>query len=171
MSPRLYSVINAILLQAVWFAAVLAAARGQVWLGVLAALPVLALHAWWHRRQPGAGLGLPAAAVVLGAAVDGALHLAGLRPAGGWPSPWMLAQWAVFATALPASLAWLHGRPLLAAVLGAIGAPVAYCAGMRLGAVAPADAMVLAAVAMAWAIAMPVLVSLPRQLPSEAAHA
>lgn len=171
MSPRTYSLLNAILLQAVWFAAVLGAARGWIWLGVIAAVPVLALHAWWHRRQSDAGLGLLAAALVLGAVVEGVLYLAGLRPAGGWPSPWMLAQWAVFATALPAALAWLRGRPFLAAALGAVGAPFAYGAGMRLGAVAPADWTVLAAVAVAWAIAMPVLGNLPRQFPREAAHA
>ena len=48
--------------------------------------------------------------------------------------PWILGLWALFATTLNRSLAWLHGRYALAAVLGAIAGPLSYWAGARLGA-------------------------------------
>jgi hypothetical protein len=171
MTPRGYAIVHALLWQAGWLAAVLGAARGSAWLGVAAAMPALALHAWRYRRMPAAGLILPAVAVVLGAVVDGALGLAGLAPVGGWPAPWMLALWALVATALTASLAWLRGRPLLAAAFGAVGGPLAYGAGARLGAIAPMGWELLLAVALAWAVALPALCALPDPALRRTAHA
>ena len=39
---------------------------------------------------------------------------------------WILCLWAAFALTLTRSLAWLMRRPWLAALLGALGAPLAY---------------------------------------------
>ena len=52
---------------------------------------------------------------------------------------WILSMWVLFATTLNVSLAWLHGRYTLAAVFGAIGGPLSYLAGARLGAVTLAE--------------------------------
>ncbi len=41
-------------------------------------------------------------------------------PLTGFPPPWILALWALFASTLNASLGWLQDRLLLAAVLGAL---------------------------------------------------
>lgn len=171
MSPLTYAIVHGVLWQASWFAAVLGAARGHLWLGAAAALPVLALHAWRHRERPDAGLALPAIAVTLGALVDGLLGLAGLAPVGGWPSPWMLALWAVFGTAFDASLGWLRGRLWLSVLFGAVGGTLAYWAGIRLGAIAPVAWPVLAAVALGWAVAMPLLALLPAVPLRRTAHA
>jgi hypothetical protein len=71
----------------------------------------------------------------------------------------MLALWVNFALAIDA-LAWLGRRPVLAAMLaGAVGGPLSYLAGARLGAVTlgPSEPVALAAVAVVWMVAMPLL--------------
>lgn len=45
--------INIVLSQAAWFAAVLGAAKGMPWLGPLALLPVLAVHLALADNRPG----------------------------------------------------------------------------------------------------------------------
>ena len=77
---------------------------------------------------------------------------------------WILALWALFATTLNVSLSWLRGRWLLAAVLGAIAGPLSYWGGAKLGAlvlVQPLPAVV--AMAIEWAIAMPLLMRLAQR--------
>jgi hypothetical protein len=46
----------------------------------------------------------------------------------------MLALWAMLATTLNMSLAWLKPKPILSILLGAISGPLAYLGGARLGA-------------------------------------
>ena len=48
--------------------------------------------------------------------------------------PWMVALWLNFAATLNVSLAWLRGNYALAAVFGAVGGPLAYYSGAKLGA-------------------------------------
>jgi hypothetical protein len=77
---------------------------------------------------------------------------------------WMIALWGLFATTFNVSLRWLRERGVVAALLGAAGAPLAYYAGDRLGAldlVSPAPA--LAAIALGWAIATPALMRAARR--------
>ena len=73
---------------------------------------------------------------------------------------WILGMWINFALTLNGSMRWLHGRYLLAAGLGAIGGPLAYMAGVRLGAAEPlaSGTVVYGSLAVAWAIAVPLLV-------------
>jgi hypothetical protein len=80
-----------------------------------------------------------------------------------WPSTylspfWMWTLWALVASTINSSLAWLQGRPLLGAFLGAIAGPLSYEAGIRMGAGAwgsggQVGGLVL--LALAWAIAIP----------------
>jgi hypothetical protein len=83
-----------------------------------------------------------------------------------WLSPpWMAALWPNFVTTLHTSLGWLAGRYRLAALLGAVGGPLSYYAGARLGALTfPSDPtfslIVLAAV---WSVAMLVLLKFAKQ--------
>jgi hypothetical protein len=44
-------------------------------------------------------------------------------------------MWIAFATTLNVSMRWLRGRPELALLFGAVGGPLAFYAGERLGAV------------------------------------
>ncbi|MGQ0510173.1 MAG: DUF2878 domain-containing protein [Betaproteobacteria bacterium] len=162
--------VNFILFQAGWFACVLGAARGFPWQGALAGL----LIAGWivsRSKHPRGELALVAVAAVAGFAFDSALALAGwVDFEGAVPAPllapvWMVALWALFATTLNVSLRWLREWPALGVLFGAVGGPVAYYAGERLGALQFTDPMLgLAAVAAGWALATPLLFALARRL-------
>ena len=74
---------------------------------------------------------------------------------------WMVSMWALFATTLNISMQWMKNRYLLAAVFGAIGGPVAYYAGHRLGAVEFSQtSTALLVVGAGWAVIMPLLMHL-----------
>jgi Protein of unknown function (DUF2878) len=82
---------------------------------------------------------------------------------------WILALWAVFATALNVSLRWLnnvksHGKWLIAVLFGAIGGPLAYMGAARLGAVNlnlyPQSYIALG---LGWAIMTPILIKLAQK--------
>jgi hypothetical protein len=78
---------------------------------------------------------------------------------------WLVILWALFATTLNSSLRALQSRPWIAAALGAAGGPLAYYAGARLGALQFLEpAAMLAALALGWALATPLLLSLARRL-------
>jgi hypothetical protein len=162
--------VNILLFQAGWFACVLGAAHGMPWAGPLAAAAIVA----WHlarAAQPRQELALVAVAAVLGALFETLLVQAswvrfetGVLIAGTAPY-WMVALWAIFATTLNVSLRSLRPHRWLAAALGAIGGPVAYYAGARLGALefgTPAPA--LAAIGIGWAILTPALLGAARRL-------
>lgn len=65
--------------------------------------------------------------------------------------------WVNFGTTLSPSLRWMWRRPLLAGALGAIGGPVAYWVGSRIGAISLAEAewKGLVWVAVQYAIVLP----------------
>ncbi len=76
------------------------------------------------------------------------------------PPVWLLAMWAAFATIVTVSLTWLQTKPILAFLLGAVGGPLAYIAGERLGAMTLLEPriMSIAALAFAWGIVTVLLV-------------
>jgi apolipoprotein D and lipocalin family protein len=111
-----------------------------------------------------ADLQLIGAAVVVGLIVDTVLLRSGeLRFVfGTWPEGfapyWMLSLWAAFATTLNHSLRWIVHRPLVAILLGAIGGPLAYLAGAKLGALQLASLQTaLPLIGVAWGVAMAAL--------------
>lgn len=168
------SALTFITLQAGWFACVLGAAAGRPLLGVVFVALVAVVHL--VRRDDRRGLAfMLGAATVVGLVSDGSLALAGIlvfppQAALGWPVPiWMLALWVNFALAID-SLAWFAPRPLLAALAGAVGGPLSYLAGARLGAVTllPSEPVALAVIAVVWLLAMPLLLCV---LPAFAARA
>lgn len=149
--------------QVAWFAVVIGAGMGQPWPGVVAALAFVAWQSWGPQRA--LMMRLVGVAVAAGSIIDGALASSGSLvyaspwPSPQWPPPWILAIWAAFAVTLPRSLAFLQGRPWLATAFGAVGGPLAYLAAARMGAVVfPIPPWWgLAALAVAWAVAMPLL--------------
>ena len=161
---------NVLWTQLAWFAAVLGAAHG---LPVWGTLPALAVLLWHLRRAPrpraearlmllAAGLGAVADTLVLR---QGVLAYASGQWSAALPPLWMTALWAVFATSLNVTLRWLHGRPLLAAALGAVAGPLAFLSGARLGAaqlLEPGIAMAL--LSLQWALVLPVLTLWARRL-------
>ena len=162
--------LNIALFQAGWLACVLAAAHGLPWAGIAAAIGVVAWHALRAPRTA-QELKLVALAVAVGALCDSAFAASGwisFAPAAaaeGLAPWWILAMWALLATTLNVSLAWLRSRLPLAALLGAMSGPLAYWAGARLGALElrqPAAA--LGALALVWAAILPGLLAAGRRL-------
>lgn len=154
--------------QAVWFAAAIGAGRGLWWPGVAAALAFCALHFALSKDGRDRDLRLLGMSLACGIVVDGPLaanglvHYAAATPAlppGGAPL-WILSLWAAFALTLRHSMRWLIGRPLAAGLLGAIGGPLAYLGaarGWQSLALAEPRSMSLAALALGWGLALPLL--------------
>ncbi|MBE7559528.1 DUF2878 domain-containing protein [bacterium] len=150
-----------------WFACILGAAHGRPWLGPLVVVAWLAPFVWISPRSRG-DLATLLAAGLSSYLADSVLVLAGWlsfpSAAWGWPSTlWMVALWVNLAGTLRWSLSWLREHRAWSALLGSLGGPLAYAAGVRLGAVQlPAGAVSLVAVGVVWALAMPALLWLSR---------
>jgi hypothetical protein len=144
--------------QLAWFAVVIGAAQGVAWAGAAAAILVAAVHVAL-RRDP-LDLKLIGLAVGIGLLVDSTLALTGqVRFAAAWPEGfapyWMLSLWMAFATTLNHSLRWLMNRPVAAALAGALGGPLAYLAGAKLGALTiVTPPLTLPLIALLWTPAM-----------------
>lgn len=153
---------NVIGYQLLWLACVVGAGNGKPWLGPLVALAFVGATLI-ASSKPGNDVGALLVVLPLGLALDSAFAASGwLVYAQAWPwqlaaPAWIWALWAGFALTLNRSLAFLHGRPWLAALLGLIGGPLAYWAAGSLGAVAFAvpPAWPLAALALSWAVLLP----------------
>lgn len=163
-------IINALVFQIGWLLCVLAGANQFPWLGTLTALIIVT----WHIRNassPRNELLLILSAGMIGAAWDSLLVLVGWLqyPSGtlieNTAPHWIVAMWMLFATTLNVSLKWLKQRPLLASIFGAIGGPGAYFAGYKLGGVEIPDlTTAMIALALGWALLMPLLMELARRL-------
>ena len=154
---------NFVFFQAGWFACVIGAANQQVFWPVVATLLYIAIHIW-HSPRPILELKLLAKAGLFGAAVDTLIaNLGFLSFENSWPSTylspvWMWTLWALVASTINSSLAWLRDRRILGAVLGAIAGPMSYEAGVRMGAGAwSANGQIggLILLGLAWGIAIP----------------
>lgn len=164
------TVVNFILFQVAWFACVLGGARETPWIGP-AVVAVVATYHLSRVPNPKAELSLLALAAGIGAVFDSALAATGWLsyPSGQWHpllAPyWMVALWVAFATTLNVSLDWLKGRLRLALAFGAVGGPLAYFAGARLGGVTFHEpALALTALAFGWASITPTLVLIATHL-------
>ncbi|MDX2170364.1 MAG: DUF2878 domain-containing protein [Deltaproteobacteria bacterium] len=159
--------LNFALYYAGWFACILGPAWGYPWSGTLIALALLGVHLSLARRRRDE-IELMLWAAGLGTLVDSAQIALGLLtfPLGSlvaWlPPPWMIVLWMQFAGTFHFSLQWLKRRPLTAALFGAVGGPLAFMAGARLGVVVfhPAVWPSLLSLAVVWALAMPLLLAL-----------
>jgi hypothetical protein len=162
--------INAVAFQLGWFACVLGGANQLPWLGTLVAVLIV----YWHLNQaqhPGREFALLAVVGVIGALWDSLLVAIGWLdyPSGTLLSNtaphWIVAMWVLFASTLNVSLRWLRGRWMLAMLLGAAGGPLAYYAGAKLGGVVISEpAFAFTALAIGWAVFVPLLISLSTRL-------
>ena len=157
--------INLVLYQATWLTCVASAGHGLWWPG----LPVLAVFAAlqlslgpWRRADACLLVGVS----LLGFVIDSTFVQIGLMqfkapvPWPGLAPAWMVALWSSFALTLNHSLAFLQTRPVLATLLGGIGAPMAYWAassGWQALSFPHGVPPMLAATALAWALLMPLL--------------
>ena len=167
------NLVNVALYEAGWVAAITLAARGNFAWAAMVPLALTAVHLALV-RDPARELAVVAVAGLLGCAVDTALialaafapHGSGVLPA--LPPLWLVALWVQLATLLRFALRWLAGKYLLAALLGAVGGPLAFLVGVRMGAatlpLGPVHAITL--LAPAWALVIPLLVALARVIGS-----
>ncbi len=173
--------LNAVGYQLVWIAAASGAGAQKGWPGPVAALLfALATVAFGGRAR--ADLRTLAIALPLGFTLDS------LFAASGWlvyaqPMPWPMAWaaplwiwalWTAFAMTLNHSLSFLGERLGLCALLGVVGGPLAYLTAA--GAFEAVDfarplPQVLAALALAWGLVLPLLVGLNRRRPGIASRA
>lgn len=181
-------VVNFVVFQVVYSACVLGAARGWLWLGPVAGavlLPINLLFVPKGRRL--CELRLWAICGALGFTLDSGLLASGLidfpsiarvmpeAAASGWlVPPWIVTLWIAVGTMLRTTLGWLAERRLLAVALGAVGGPLSFWSGSRLGAVElPAGWLTLGALSLEYALVMPVLLRLaypvgtPAALPND----
>jgi hypothetical protein len=158
------SVVNFIAFQIGWFAAVVGAGHGMPWLGVLIVPLVLlldlVLSADWRQE-----LIVALAAAVMGFTVDTGLVAAGIfapvpflvpRP---FSPLWMVMLWVNQATTLNSCMGWLRGRYLAGALFGAVGGPLAYLSGAKLGAASLPSTDGLVILGITWAAAFPALLT------------
>jgi len=162
---------NLALYQAGWFACVVGAAHGWPVAGAMVALALAGVHLVLA-RCPVRELAVMAASAFAGAVADSAQVRLGLLAftAGaltpGFATPWIVVMWLQFATTFHFALRWLMLRPWLAAPLGAIGGPLAFETGRRLGAVTfPAGApAAFAGLALVWGTVLPLLLVVARRV-------
>jgi hypothetical protein len=77
---------------------------------------------------------------------------------------WIIAVWALFATTFNTSLTFLKRRYVFAMLFGAIGAPLSFIAGMKLGALQfPHYNRAIMVIAAGWAVMMPVMMKLAQR--------
>ena len=159
--------INVVIYQAVWFLCVFMGTAGA-----LLSLALLAAHLVIskHRRED---LQMMLALLVIGTVVDGTIRYAGLiiYRVDGVPIPFWLAMiWLALAILPHHSLRWLKNRPWLSALFAAVGGPLAYWAGVRVGSAAFGASLLpsLALLALVWALLWPLVMAIAgRILPAE----
>jgi hypothetical protein len=147
------NIVNAVLFQLGWFACVFGGdLNALIW-----TIPYLILHFSCITTLRGEWKFVVAVAAI-GIAVDSLNLAAGIFAVEGpmlFPI-WLACLWLLFATFIPHGLSWLSGRPVLAALFGAVGGSMSYLAGIKIG-VASTDNLSLAMVVWAtqWAIMLP----------------
>lgn len=164
------TLLNFVAFQIGWFACVLSAANGLPLLGLLVVSLVIVLHVQFSECRSHE-LILVCLAVVMGLVFDSLLVISGWLqyPSGvllpGIAPYWILAMWALFATTLNVSMGWMKGKAFLASVLGAVFGPLSYMAGQRLGAIEFVNFQsAIIALALIWALVMPLLVTVASRL-------
>lgn len=175
MNPRAAYVLNYAAYQFGWLAAILGAAAGFGTAGAGIGFVLTAGHVLLARDRRGELL-LVVAALVCGVAVEswqiasGTYRVLADGSPGGLPPPWLLALWAQFATTFRFSLRRIMTDPRAALVFGAVGGPVAFLAGERLGAVVLQVPLGpgLARLVVAWAAALAALAWAARRLAAPA---
>lgn len=165
LPPWAWRLLNFGLLQAAWFACVLASAHGAPLWGMAGAAAAWGVHmALVSDRKGEFRLALLAAAI--GAVCETVNRWSGATTVTSDPVPypfppsWLVVLWAIFPMVLRHSTSWLSGRPLAAAACGAIAGPLNWHGGAALGgATLSADPRLSwGLLSIEWAIVMPVLV-------------
>jgi hypothetical protein len=157
--------LNFLLYQIGWFACVMGAALARPWLGISLALFLVSVHLYLATDRTNQvkilgvalGVGLFVDSMLLGL---GVYRFPSEAVVAWLPPLWMSVLWMQFATTFRYCLKWLSGRYAVSAVLGFVGAPLAFLGGERLGAVSflPPRTTNLLLLATLWCVAIPVLI-------------
>lgn len=166
---KLPVLINAALFQITWFACVIGSAQGLIWPAVLACLALAVYQLQPARRHP-TDLKLIALSIGLGIIVDSIWIQSGLmvftdaRPLSQFAPVWIILLWVGFALTVNHSLGWLSAHPMLPALMGMIGGPLSYLAGLKLGAVVfhGSTILICACLAFAWGLSLSILVKVSK---------
>lgn len=158
------SLLNYLFYQAGWFACVLGAAAGRPWSGFLVAAALVGAHLWLSADRP-RDLRRIAIALATGSTVEivqiaaGTYQFTSGTVYAALPPPWLLIMWAQMATTFDFSLRPIVRRPVAAIGFGALGGPLAFLAGERLGAVTLQRPLApgLILLSVTWAAALGVL--------------
>jgi hypothetical protein len=156
------NLLNFLLYEAGWLACMGASAAGHSQIGIACAAILMAVHLQLHPRRSRQIL-LMTVAASAGLLVDSLLIAAGILkftqagPLPSLPPLWMTVLWAQFATTMPNCLRWLCQRPLLAAALTYVGAPMTFLGGQRMELVhiATPELPSLLLLGSLWAITVP----------------
>jgi len=164
-------IANFALFQFVWLVTVIGAARGAAWPGLAALAFFLTVHRALSATAK-ADHALCVLTIALGTIVETLNSASGFivyrdpAAASVIPPIWILVLWCNLALILNNSAAWLLQRPVLAAVLGAIGGSLSYVGGVALGAAefGVATRMAVPVLAVSWAILAPLLFAIARRV-------
>lgn len=124
-------IANALLFQLGWFVCVLGGNKlALAWI-----CPYLLFHFYYVSQTRREWLFL-LAVTAIGVSLDSVALKIGMfsLPGNGFFPIWLVCLWICFATLIPHGLSWLQGRPVLAALFGAVGGSLSYAAGIKLGA-------------------------------------
>ena len=162
----MHFLINFIGFQAAWFACALGVPSNHPEWIVLICSIFLGYH-FYICQNSFKELELVVKVCALGLIVDSVLNVFNFVSFGlSYPEPfmhiqpwWMLLLWACFASTLNISFKWLKNKYKLASILGAISAPLSYLGGEKFNALALHGTQSWIAIAVVWAIAMPIMVS------------
>ena len=162
--------VNALAFKIAWLSTIFGAANAMPMLGPLVVLVAVTIHLRLA-REPRREIALILMTAAVGLAWDSALVTAGwlAYPTGtivtGLAPYWIVGMWILFATTLNVSFRWLQERPALAAAMGGVFGPLSYQAGAAAGAVELVQPVAaLTALGIAWALLMPGLLMIARQL-------
>lgn len=155
--------ISFVLFQIAWFAAVIGGAHDLDFAASSPALAIFAFHILNNYRRWFEATASIAAIFIMGIVIEiillksGVISYRGLTASNSFPPLWILALWLAFATLPDGALSWLEGRTMLQVLFGAVGGPLSYLAGEKLGAATLHGNFVyaMAVLAFAWAVATP----------------
>jgi hypothetical protein len=156
--------LNLTLFKAGWLAAVFSAAASSPVIGAAAIGIAAAVHVL-RAERPRDELQLLALAAAIGFVWESLLVSAGLVQYGsatllpGIAPYWIVAMWVLFATTLNVGMRWLRKSTVVAVIAGAVGGPLSFLAGEKIGAVSFSNtSLALLAIGLGWAVFLPVLV-------------
>lgn len=152
--------ITFIMFQCVWFAAILGAGAGYIWLGPLAAVIFFIVFMVYISEHPMHDAEFAGVSILIGTVMDTLTARVGAftYPQPTWQTflaaPFMLALWPAFSLMMVRCIKWIRKRYILGAVFGAVGGPLSYWSGAKLGAVElhPDAFRGLGLVAAEWAV-------------------